>query len=155
MLKKNGTISELVYNKLFPSGSRPGILYGLPKVHKAGVPLRPVILNLVGGNEPGKFHPCIHRTLRNWKTERTHTQCVCVCLDLRRTPETDSPNPWDSIEPRLRTTTLDPSSLLSALMLMLWPSFSSLSFVRSLQVIIWLATPFLSSMIYFLPILTL
>ena len=29
-----------------------------------------------------------------------------VCLDLRRTPETDSPNPWGSIEPRFRTTDL-------------------------------------------------
>ena len=28
-LKRNGTISELIYNNLFPSGSRPGILYGL------------------------------------------------------------------------------------------------------------------------------
>ena len=37
-----------------------------------------VVLNLVGGTEPRKFHPCIHRTLRNWKTERTHTQCVGV-----------------------------------------------------------------------------
>ena len=27
----------------------------------------------------------------------------------RRTPETDSPNPWGSIEPSLRTTALDPS----------------------------------------------
>ena len=27
-------------------------------------------------------------------------------LDLCRTPETDSTNPWGSIEPRLRTTTL-------------------------------------------------
>jgi hypothetical protein len=28
-------------------------------------------------------------------------------LDLCRTPETDSTNPWGSIEPRLRTTALD------------------------------------------------
>ena len=28
-------------------------------------------------------------------------------LDLCRTPETDSTNPWDSIEPRLRTTKID------------------------------------------------
>ena len=43
---KNGTISEPVYNKLFPSGSRPGILYGLPKVHKVGVPLRPILSSI-------------------------------------------------------------------------------------------------------------
>ena len=36
---------------------------------------------------------------------RLHPVCVCVC-DPRRTPETDSPNPWGSIEPRLGTTVL-------------------------------------------------
>ena len=30
-----------------------------------------------------------------------------VCLDLRRTPKTDPPNTWGSIEPRLRITDLD------------------------------------------------
>ena len=39
-----------------------------------------VVLNLVGSTEPLTFHPCIHRTLRNWKTEWIHT--LCVCLDL-------------------------------------------------------------------------
>ncbi len=32
-----------VYNFLFASGSTPGILYGLPKVHKAGAPIRPIL----------------------------------------------------------------------------------------------------------------
>ena len=45
-LKKNGTISEIIYDNLFPSGSRPGILYGLPKVHKLGVPLRPILSSI-------------------------------------------------------------------------------------------------------------
>ena len=35
-------ISEEVYKSLFASGSVPGILYGLPKIHKALVPLRPI-----------------------------------------------------------------------------------------------------------------
>ena len=42
-LKKNHTISDATYEKLFPTGSRPGILYGLPKVHKAGGPFRPIL----------------------------------------------------------------------------------------------------------------
>ena len=46
MLKKNGMILELLCNKRFPSGSRPGILYGLPKVHKAGIPLRPILSSI-------------------------------------------------------------------------------------------------------------
>ena len=28
-----------------------------------------VVLDLVGGTEPRTFHPCIHRTLRNWKNK--------------------------------------------------------------------------------------
>ena len=30
------------YNSLFVSGSNPGILYGLPKIHKTGNPIRPI-----------------------------------------------------------------------------------------------------------------
>ena len=32
-----------VFNELVPSGSQPGIIYGLCKVHKPGFPLRPVV----------------------------------------------------------------------------------------------------------------
>ena len=42
-LKSEGTINDLTYNHLFTSGSKPGILYGLPKVHKEGCPLRPIM----------------------------------------------------------------------------------------------------------------
>ena len=75
---------------------------------------RSVVLNLVGGTEPHKFHTCIHRTLRSWKNK----MCVvififlnfyCFKISCRRTPEIDSSNPWDSIEPWLRTTVLDPA----------------------------------------------
>lgn len=40
-IKEN--IGTTIYNSLFASGSVPGILYGLPKIHKDGVPLRPII----------------------------------------------------------------------------------------------------------------
>lgn len=36
-------IPDAVYKKILPSGSRAGVLYGLPKVHKKGSPLRPII----------------------------------------------------------------------------------------------------------------
>jgi hypothetical protein len=36
-------ISDEVYNRILPSGSRAGIMYGLPKIHKNGAPLRPII----------------------------------------------------------------------------------------------------------------
>ena len=39
---KPGYISEFEYQKLYPNGSHVGIMYGLPKVHKSGCPLRPI-----------------------------------------------------------------------------------------------------------------
>ena len=39
----NASITDEEYNKLFVSGSSPSILYGLPKVHKTGIPLRPIL----------------------------------------------------------------------------------------------------------------
>ncbi len=36
-------LGDNVYNFLFASGSVPGILYGLPKVHKVNVPIRPIL----------------------------------------------------------------------------------------------------------------
>ena len=36
-------ITKENYKLLFPSGSSPGILYGLPKVHKTGCPIRPIL----------------------------------------------------------------------------------------------------------------
>ena len=41
-LKKDSAISDDTYNELHASGSNPGILYGLPKIHKPNVPLRPI-----------------------------------------------------------------------------------------------------------------
>ena len=46
-LKSKRILSEECYTHLSPSGSKPGILYGLPKVHKHNVPIRP-ILSAVG-----------------------------------------------------------------------------------------------------------
>ncbi|XP_037802991.1 uncharacterized protein LOC119597485 [Penaeus monodon] len=40
------SISVNTYNLLMTSGSRPGTLYGLPKVHKANIPLRPIISSI-------------------------------------------------------------------------------------------------------------
>ena len=36
-------VDESVYTELYPTGSQPGKLYGMCKVHKPGYPLRPVI----------------------------------------------------------------------------------------------------------------
>ena len=36
-------LGETIYTSLYASGSRPGTMYGLPKIHKVGNPLRPII----------------------------------------------------------------------------------------------------------------
>ena len=41
-LKKPGYISEQQYKRLYPNGSHIGVMYGLPKVHKPGNPVRPI-----------------------------------------------------------------------------------------------------------------
>ena len=40
------TIGETFYSDIRVSGSRPGCLYGLPKIHKVGNPLRPIISSI-------------------------------------------------------------------------------------------------------------
>jgi hypothetical protein len=42
-LKYKGVISKEVYDKIRPTSSRPGIIYGLPKIHKDNYPLRRII----------------------------------------------------------------------------------------------------------------
>ena len=42
-LKKNSTIPEPLYCRLRSSGSHIPLLYGLPKIHKPGIPLRPIV----------------------------------------------------------------------------------------------------------------
>ena len=42
-IKKNGVIDDTEYKNLYVNGSSPAILYGLPKVHKVNMPLRPIL----------------------------------------------------------------------------------------------------------------
>ncbi|CAF5019252.1 unnamed protein product [Rotaria sp. Silwood1] len=42
-LKNNGFITEKEYNFCRPTGSQPARIYGLPKIHKIGAPLRPIV----------------------------------------------------------------------------------------------------------------
>ena len=41
--RKSGNITEDEYKQIYVSGSSPAIMYGLPKIHKDGVPLRPIL----------------------------------------------------------------------------------------------------------------
>ena len=49
-LKNKQIISEDTYFKLRPVGSQPAILYGLPKVHKDGCPMRPIMSSMTSYN---------------------------------------------------------------------------------------------------------
>ena len=42
-LKRKGIFDQHTYDNIRPSGSQPSRLYGLPKTHKAYVPLRPIV----------------------------------------------------------------------------------------------------------------
>ena len=41
---RNKKLSDLDYKRILPCGSKAGVMYGLPKIHKDGCPLRPIIL---------------------------------------------------------------------------------------------------------------
>ena len=43
MMISDGIVTSVVGNKLKCRGSKPGIMYGLPKVHKTDVPMRPIL----------------------------------------------------------------------------------------------------------------
>jgi uncharacterized protein YaaW (UPF0174 family) len=45
-LLKKSSLPEDLHKQMQPSGSRAPQLYGLPKIHKKGVPLRPIISNI-------------------------------------------------------------------------------------------------------------
>ena len=42
-IKSKGIIDESTYKDTVPIGSKPGILYGLPKIHKPNCPIRPIL----------------------------------------------------------------------------------------------------------------
>ena len=42
-LKSDNCINSKTYNELYPTGTRIGILYGLPKIHKPSILFRPIL----------------------------------------------------------------------------------------------------------------
>ena len=45
-LRKDGIIDDTVFQNILPGRSSPGVLYGLPKVHKTGCPFRPIVFSV-------------------------------------------------------------------------------------------------------------
>ena len=41
-----GGISDAVYKRLYPTGAGAPTFYGLPKIHKEGMPLRPIVSSI-------------------------------------------------------------------------------------------------------------
>ena len=55
-LKNNNDIDERQYKCLYPCGSQPAKLYGLPKIHKTDIPMRPVLSMInTAQSKVGKF----------------------------------------------------------------------------------------------------
>ena len=45
-IKAEGGISEAVYKRLYPAGAGSPKFHGLPKIHKEGLPLRPIVSSI-------------------------------------------------------------------------------------------------------------
>jgi hypothetical protein len=46
LLLKKANLPEDIFKRLKPTGTRPPRLYELPKIHKEGIPLMPIINNI-------------------------------------------------------------------------------------------------------------
>ena len=44
--KAEGRVKEEVYKRLYPTGAGSSKFYGLPKIHKVGIPLRPIVSSI-------------------------------------------------------------------------------------------------------------
>ena len=45
-VKPEGGINEIIYRRLYPTGAGSPKFYGLPKVHKEGIPPRPLVSSI-------------------------------------------------------------------------------------------------------------
>jgi hypothetical protein len=89
-LLKNSSLTEDIKKQLLPSGSRPPRLYGLRKIHKVGVPLRPTVNNI--GAATYKLSKYLTSLLNQLTGKSTHhvrnsLQFVQTLNSLRVQPE--------------------------------------------------------------------
>ena len=89
-----------------------------PHLHSSLHHCTAVILNLVRGTEPHKFHTCIHRTLRSYKNKMRVVNFIFFTFIAQNLLP---PNPGGSIGPRLRTTAVECRCLKWALPETGWP----------------------------------
>jgi len=82
--KIKNKLTDVTYNFLFASGSMPGRLYGLPKIHKLGCPIRP-ILSAIGTfnyNLAKFFVPILSNLTTNQFTIKNSYSFVKEILDI-------------------------------------------------------------------------
>ena len=70
----------------------------------------PVVPNLVGGTEPQNIEPFVVGKIK-CVTWIVFILSLLLRISYCRTAETHSPNPWGSIEPRIKTTELHSTTL--------------------------------------------
>ena len=78
-------ISDVIYSTLYASGSVPGILYGLPKVHKPGLPMRPILsaIGTLNYNISKYFIPILKPLTTNQYTIKDTFTFVKTLLDIQ------------------------------------------------------------------------
>ena len=86
-LKKEKVITSNTYTQLFPSGSSPGVMYGLPKTHKKdkGTPVRPILASLgtYNYNLAKFFVPILDPLTRNEYTIKDSFGFVSEVSDIK------------------------------------------------------------------------
>ena len=82
LLLKKFTLTEDICKQLHPAGSRPPRLYGLPKIHKDGVPLRPTVSNI--GTPTYQLSQVLSRTSQptHWEFGTPCEKLLPVCPDI-------------------------------------------------------------------------
>ena len=78
-LKNESYIIENKYNFCRPCGSQPGRIYNLPKIHKLGAPLKPVV------SAPGAFNCKLAELLAKKLDHLRKSDCIITnTFDLYR-----------------------------------------------------------------------
>ena len=75
-LKNSGKITEALYDRIKPVGSQPARLYGLAKIHKANVPLRPIL------SMPGSAYHKISLQVADWLSVVTECKINSSTKDI-------------------------------------------------------------------------
>ena len=81
-IKAEGGMDENTYKRLYPTGAGPSKYYGLPKVHKPGMPLRPIISSIGSvTHAPAKelsriFKPLVSRSPHHVKNNMDFTESI-------------------------------------------------------------------------------